>query len=1537
MTSAFYTDFTKGISDLFTFNFPGAYLASTNVPDGFYVSLLLAPSGPQQLSTMSLQLDMETGGEVSFYVNSSSTGASSSGSYIDLKINGVSKFKSTTISQWTKITVSFTAGINTFSWGCYNAISLSYPTAKEFMRITDIKITGTAKSTGFVNIAAKTTAFDGLYKPVHTSLLKVKTLAIDTAYSAGMITLYEDFSTGQIQWLQTDPIGAHTITTFETPPGITHSLNFRPLIKGQVVNTSDRALYKTAYFGKNAKLTFQFFTNAPYSSPYSMLYLSLDGVTKASWWPEYANVWRTATLDIPIGLHTIAITFLPGSTQAAENALLYITDITLANVDGVNLIQEVKAVTQLTEQYIYNPSNTRVINFSTIPSDIVFVGPVTPVVVTDNVPTGYTHAIKLTTTTATESGFYINVNMMQAGVVMFKEYVSSERNYDELYFKINGQIIFENSDTTEVWTERQFPVPAGNIKLEWIYRKDGSDNAGQDAVFVAGIVLTPVVVLDENFEILYQTIKGTNGTVTQEYIPIGYTLTKYSLIQSNPPPLIYDDITNYRVYAEYLGKFNVLKVAKRMRNMTSVRITLNIYCITPGSISYNYYCYDSEYNTEHEFMLNGANPFYDYGDQMWYYVSIPYSAGWNTFEWVFNNWSSWDVTTQELLLTDIQLLGNIEPGFVRQTIKFINICYDSYTDSYTDKVYINNGDAPLQNFVIYGDPNWEHSVPITDLLGYEYALEMPNTPEPPWYYDDEDYYDLYYYAYLSKPGYFSFWLKSDYEAGTWWGRVYLNGSTIYTLDDESYDWQHVAFYLGTGLNIIDIYIERYAAITDGVYRYPEDHESIYITGLELAVDDAICYQNISIIDTQVTDFEQVIFFTNIRAYNGIGLESIKTGTYEAVAKLTAGILVDMYIPEKSFIMDYEGGIPSSVLLDGSGYNIISGASVLPYAKSLSLRIPIYVSSPTSAQYSNMILEVDSFAAGFVSFTITINNGSSSSNNFAFLINGVQKVSTSYSTTSVIVNQPLAIGRNVLNWRVRHGYSNSMSVIISPVIITNVDTTVSYVILKANITEGYNSVWIAKQEQVVLVPTGESYHDFFKGQHQVLIKLATGMKLEDVYEVRRQAIVRVIIYAKVEFNGQSGIPIPTPPSNIAWSKQPLWFRPDSTVPSTNSTHYATNGSNLSVAQRTDGGYWVVVSRYNNVREGMAPDLTTLTSQDNSVTEWNPLDIPNVTWACVSRVEGFLYLCIQINGVYKVCNGEHRIYISYSGNGGDWTLLSNLENVSHSWFTEDDAANPGLDIYNYESIYRDTTGCISRLQNGRLVMPCGQLIAEHWWSNQYIIYQNYALRYSDDEGHTWHVGGRMYAYMIVGDYYEQNGPKHICQTTDGDLWCAIAANQGGMDIKIYRSTDNGTSWTLHHVQQTGTTSLWGDSPVSPWGPEVWYSNFDMISNGKGGIYLYGESWGGRDARIWEIVDPVNNPSAYSFNLMIGFPKAYSWLTSPSIQYLEGAIVITSLHRITILDGTGYNIYVITNIGLKQVIEAYLITPTGLVSIKQMAIIQ
>jgi len=93
-----------------------------------------------------------------------------------------------------------------------------------------------------------------------------------------------------------------------------------------------------------------------------------------------------------------------------------------------------------------------------------------------------------------ESELSITVDVTSPGDISFFKFVSSEQDYDELKFKVNGNKVGEWSGIDNAWSFISFPVSVGQNTFKWEYEKDGGLSDGQDCAWIDYIVFPPMYI-----------------------------------------------------------------------------------------------------------------------------------------------------------------------------------------------------------------------------------------------------------------------------------------------------------------------------------------------------------------------------------------------------------------------------------------------------------------------------------------------------------------------------------------------------------------------------------------------------------------------------------------------------------------------------------------------------------------------------------------------------------------------------------------------------------------------------------------------------------------------------------------------------------------------------------------------------------------------------------------------------------------------------------------------------------------------------------
>ena len=92
-----------------------------------------------------------------------------------------------------------------------------------------------------------------------------------------------------------------------------------------------------------------------------------------------------------------------------------------------------------------------------------------------------------------QSDLILTTEIFADGEISFFKKVSSESNYDKLYFYIDGQEM-GNWSGNESWSQVSYPVTIGNHTFKWSYKKDFSQSSGSDCAWVDDIQFPPTSI-----------------------------------------------------------------------------------------------------------------------------------------------------------------------------------------------------------------------------------------------------------------------------------------------------------------------------------------------------------------------------------------------------------------------------------------------------------------------------------------------------------------------------------------------------------------------------------------------------------------------------------------------------------------------------------------------------------------------------------------------------------------------------------------------------------------------------------------------------------------------------------------------------------------------------------------------------------------------------------------------------------------------------------------------------------------------------------
>ena len=115
----------------------------------------------------------------------------------------------------------------------------------------------------------------------------------------------------------------------------------------------------------------------------------------------------------------------------------------------------------------------------------------------------------------TDYSMILTVDVLAPGELTFMYKVSSEANWDKLFFYMDNQEMGNWSGTVN-WTQFTQPLSAGTHTFKWTYHKDSSVNSGEDCAMVDDILFPPtnVITFLEPVKDLVANVDDTEVTLT---------------------------------------------------------------------------------------------------------------------------------------------------------------------------------------------------------------------------------------------------------------------------------------------------------------------------------------------------------------------------------------------------------------------------------------------------------------------------------------------------------------------------------------------------------------------------------------------------------------------------------------------------------------------------------------------------------------------------------------------------------------------------------------------------------------------------------------------------------------------------------------------------------------------------------------------------------------------------------------------------------------------------------------------------------------
>ncbi len=162
---------------------------------------------------------------------------------------------------------------------------------------------------------------------------------------------------------------------------------------------------------------------------------------------------------------------------------------------------------------------------------------------------------------SSESSMTLTVDVLAAGELSFWYKVSSEANWDKLFFIVDN-VETEVWSGSKAWTEYTMPVTVGTHTFNWSYIKDSSVNTGEDCAWIDDIKFPPVNVISfiDPATDLEATVNGMAVTLTwngtsdaDSYIIKRNNVTVATVTETTFTETVEEGVYTYSVFAQYNG------------------------------------------------------------------------------------------------------------------------------------------------------------------------------------------------------------------------------------------------------------------------------------------------------------------------------------------------------------------------------------------------------------------------------------------------------------------------------------------------------------------------------------------------------------------------------------------------------------------------------------------------------------------------------------------------------------------------------------------------------------------------------------------------------------------------------------------------------------------------------------------------------------------------------------------------------------------------------------------------------------------------
>lgn len=938
-------------------------------------------------------------------------------------------------------------------------------------------------------------------------------------------------------------------------------------------------------------------------------------------------------------------------------------------------------------------------------------------------------------------------------------------------------------------------------------------------------------------------------------------------------------------------------------------IFLNLYFTKPGEFSFWYK--NIGYNDNYVYIyVDGTRVSSDYSNYDWERMSCSVLAGMHRIEIRHFQYNT-DLNVESFLLISGITAYNVDTNIVLDIQRVKTVAYFEQTPNIVISEYRDN----LEILPVYLglDSDTFEIVDIPNFFGFTKALKIRPFLDST---SINETLRLFFNHLSLTNSFISFYIKVPYTD------VANIRQSFYNKDGKYINYKYLPiadefYYYETSFS------EGNAILDLSIYRsYWDEDNEILITGIRLVNFD----QQNFIQTTRTPNYistQTYITYGNLqllKSITSVGYEYCELTVREQNILATTGSYYFNVITENDFYADFSRGISDIFKLDASGYSTVS----MPPYNALNFR-PIGLS-----QTANFYLELTMTANGTISYWAR--NDSYYSYIIYFYIDGIKQsdytvgVFTGETSTWKNYSYNVTAGKHIFKWEyMKTSYNkvvNTNTAYISEIFISNVNTIVNTQTLLFTTSE-FNEVQVARYEQVILADNKETMNEVQVARYTQVIKTATASTTNILWAIRYTQNIKLRQF------------ILTKPDII--SVQNLNFNI-----SDGPKYVLEKGSRrvITYVIRSDGKVLVLYAVGSNIYLGVADNEELLFNTHRIILQNTWLFMSNIVDSKLQKLTNGTLLLYITKSIADYSTGSFNGWYNYlylyrdeSGLGTNFEYYTTITSFTHNY--------SGIEGYGSNITLSEPI----QLPNGRV-----GIVANFMWSTYFSMKGDGIdyFCYSDDNGLSW---DRAFITSEAAPGTPQGGIGYISgdSTNTRDMIFFMSYHKGGMlsygQIAIQYSYNYGMTWTrTAPILKPDGSQYVGGQPF-------------FYGNGDGYVYWL------KDGIVYahDITVPITD--WYSFGEIDSLAQwkiIFTQLdyviqdgsTTSAGTFKANAVVVTSSNRIGLLSNSssststtmildllrdsGFNIFVITDTGIKQVTKVFAITDTGLKEASQCKVI-